>query len=374
MISEKARKIKPSATLALNTKIKQMIKSGKDIINLTIGEPDFDTPEHIKRAAIDAIRDGFTKYTPAEGIEELRKAIAKKLKKDGMEYSAREIIISNGSKHSISNALQALLNEGDEVIIPVPYWVSYSENVSLLGGVPVFAGTQNFLLDAAKIKEKLSNKTKVVIVNSPNNPTGAVYGEEELKKLAKLAIENDFFIVSDEIYEKLIYDKKHHSTATFAKDKTILINGVSKTYAMTGWRIGYAAGPEEIIKSMANIQSQTTGSPNSISQKAALEALTGQQGSIEKMIAEFRKRRDFIVKRLNEIGLNIIKPEGAFYVFPEINGKSMGVANQLLKKAKVAVVPGAEFGSDKHIRISYATSMENIEEGMNRIEKFFSKS
>jgi len=372
-ISRRAANIKPSATMALDAKVKQLAKSGKDVINLAIGEPDFGTPENINRAAVGAIKNGFTKYTAGEGIEELRDTISKKLKKDNnLDYDSRQIVVSNGSKHSVYNILQALLDEGDEVIIPVPYWVSYSEQARLCGGIPVFADTKNFQLDADSIKEKLTRKTKAVIINSPNNPSGAVYDKESLKELAELAMKNNFFVISDEIYEKLVYGKKHFSAAEFAKDNTVVVNGVSKAYAMTGWRIGYAAGPETVMTAVKKIQSQTSGNPNSIAQKAALEALSGDQSSVEKMKNEFEKRRDFVVKRLADMGIDLVKPEGAFYAFPEVNGSSVAAANKLLD-AGVAVVPGIEFGMESHVRISYATSMEKLKEGMDRMENFINK-
>lgn len=371
VISQRAAKIKPSATMALDAKVRQLAKAGKDVINLAIGEPDFGTPENIKRAAIEAINQGFTRYTAAEGTEELRDAISKKLKKDNnLDYNSGQIVVSNGSKHSIYNILQALLDGGDEVIIPVPYWVSYSEQVALCGGLPVFAQTSKFTLDASEIKKKITRKTKAVIINSPNNPSGAVYDKESLKELAELAIKNNFFVISDEIYEKLVYGKKHSSAAEFARDNTIVVNGVSKAYAMTGWRIGYAAGPEAVMKAAKKIQSQTSGNPNSIAQKAALEALTGDQSSVEKMKSEFEKRRDFVVKRLNDMNISLVKPEGAFYAFPEVNSSSVEVSDKLLD-AGVAVVPGIEFGMERHVRISYATSMNNLEKGMDRMETFF---
>lgn len=373
MISSRAAKIKPSATMALDAKVKRLAKAGKDVINLAIGEPDFGTPENIKRAAIEAINEGFTKYTAAEGTEELRNAISKKLKKDNnLDYNSGQIVVSNGSKHSIYNILQALLDEGDEVIIPVPYWVSYSEQVALCGGLPVFAQTSKFNLDASAIKKKITKKTKAVIINSPNNPSGAVYDKESLKELAELAVKNNFFIISDEIYEKLVYGKKHSSVAGFAKDNTVVVNGVSKAYAMTGWRIGYAAGPESVMKAVKKIQSQTSGNPNSIAQKAAAEALSGSQSSVEKMKKEFEKRRDFVVRRLEDMNISLVKPEGAFYVFPRVNGSSINVATKMLD-AGVAVVPGIEFGMESHVRISYATSMNNLEEGMRRMENFINK-
>lgn len=372
MISDRASKIKPSATLALNAKVKELIKSGEDIVNFTVGEPDFDTPDNIKDATVNALKEGFTKYTDAAGIIELKQAISDKFKNDNnLDYSTSEIIVSNGAKHSLFNTFQSILNNGDEVIIPVPYWVSYAEQVSLSGGNPVLVDTNNFQLDLDKIKEKINEKTRAVLINSPNNPTGAVFSEESMKELGELAKENNFYIISDEIYEKLIYDAKHFSVASTSRENTIIINGVSKSYSMTGWRIGYAAGPEDVIKAMSNIQSQTTGNPNSIAQKGALEALTGDQSSVEKMRKEFEKRRNFVVKRLAEIGLNVTKPQGAFYAYPKIEGSSMEVASKLLEEAKVAVVPGAEFGTDNYFRMSYATSMETLKKGLDRMEKFF---
>ena len=369
-VSEKGGKIRPSATLALNAKAKEMAKAGKDVINLAVGEPDFPTPENICRAAIRAINEGFTKYTPAEGIAELREAIARKLMKDnGLKYQSDEIIVSNGTKHSIYTALQAVLNQGDQVVMPSPCWVSYSEQVMLAGGVPVFAGTLD--LDTESMEKSITEKTKAIIINTPNNPTGAVYSKEALKAVAQIAVARGIFMLSDEIYEKLVYGKTHHSMAEFAPHNTIVLNGLSKSYAMTGWRMGYAAGPARVIKAMSNIQSHTTGSINSITQKAAIEALAGPQDSVEDMRKAFEQRRDFVAKRLDEMGLPCANPEGAFYAFPDISefGSSSTFSSMLLENAGVAVVPGIEFGSDKHIRISYATSMQNLEKAMERIEK-----
>ena len=366
--SEKAAKVRPSATMALNARARELSQAGKEIINLTIGEPDFDTPENIKRAAATAMAKGFTRYTPAEGMRELREAISGKLLKDNsLEYTPDEIVVSCGAKHSIFNVLQSIVNDGDEVIIPSPYWVSYAEQVSLVGGTPVFAET--LCLDSKCIEKKISAKTKAIIVNSPNNPTGAVYGENALKSTADLARDAGTFIISDEIYEKLIYGKKHHSIAEYAKENTIVVNGVSKAYAMTGWRIGYAAGPANVMKVASAVQSHTTGNANSIAQKAAIEALTGDQTSVEVMCAEFEQRRNFVVKRLQEIGMSCIKPEGAFYVFLEVprGMTSSRFSEFLLEKAGVAVVPGDEFGSDRHVRISYASSIESLKKAMDNL-------
>ncbi|MBI4014619.1 MAG: pyridoxal phosphate-dependent aminotransferase [Candidatus Aenigmarchaeota archaeon] len=368
-MSAKAANVRPSATMALNARARELSRAGEEIINLTAGEPDFDTPENIKRAAADAMAKGFTKYTPAEGIRELREAVCMKLLKDNsLEYAPEEIVVSCGAKHSIFNALQSVINDGDEVIIPSPYWVSYAEQVVLAGGIPVFAETP--CLDSERIREKISAKTKAIIVNSPNNPTGAVYGVNELKSTAGLARDAGAFIISDEIYEKLVYGKAHRSIAEFAKERTIVVNGVSKAYAMTGWRIGYAAGPAGVMKIASAVQSHTTGSANSIAQKAAMEALTGNQATVEVMRKEFEGRRDFVVKRLQEIGFRCTKPEGAFYAFPEVPRAmaSTAFAGFLLDNG-VAVVPGIEFGSDRHVRLSYATSMDKLEKAMELVEK-----
>lgn len=382
MLSKRITKISPSITLAINAKANAMIAKGIDIVNLSAGQPDFDTPDNIKKAAITAIKQGFTKYTPVPGIIELRKAICKKLKDDNnLDYNPEQILVSCGAKHSIYNIMQALLNPNDQVIIPVPYWVSYIEQVKLTGAKPVLLKTKNFKINPDQLKKAINKKTKLIIINSPNNPTGAVYTKQELEKIANIAVENNIYVLSDEIYEKLIYETKHHSIASFNKEikkLTITINGVSKAYSMTGWRIGYAAGPSNIIKAASNLQSHSTSNPTSISQKAALEALQGPQKSITKMVQTFKKRRDYIVKRLNKIkDITCSKPEATFYVFPNVselyNGKiktSNDLALSLLEKAKVAVIPGSAFGDDHFIRISFCCSMADIEKGMDRIEEF----
>jgi aspartate aminotransferase len=392
-LSKKAKSISPSSTLAIDAKAKKMKADGIDVIGFGAGEPDFDTPVHIKEAAIKAINEGFTKYTPASGTLDLKQAICRKLKKDnGLEYAPSNIVISNGAKHSLVNAFQAICNPGDEVIIPAPYWVSYPEMVKLADGVPVIINTtekDGFKFTISQLKEAITDKTKAIVLNSPSNPTGMIYSKDELNKIADLAVSKGIFIVSDEIYEKLVYDGfEHFSIASLnekIKELTILVNGVSKTYAMTGWRIGYTASDAEIAKIMGNVQSHATSNPNSIAQKAAVAALDGPQDDVEMMVKEFINRRDYMVERINSIpGLSCIKPNGAFYVMmniskligKEINGVvikgSDDLANLLLEKAKVALVPGSGFGTDVNVRLSYATSLKNITEGLNRIEKFLS--
>ena len=389
--SRKASKISPSITLAITAKFKKMKADGVDAIGFGAGEPDFNTPENIQEVAIKAIRSGLTRYTAASGITELKKAIVNKFQNDnGLTYKESQIVISTGAKQSLANAFQAILNPGDEVIIPVPFWVSYPELVQLADGVPVFVETteeNEFKYNMEVLRNAITPNTKAILVNSPNNPTGTVYSREELQAIADLAKENDLMIISDEIYEKLLYGEDTHiSIASLSEDaynRTIVINGVSKAYAMTGWRIGYAAASEELTKLMANIQSHTTSNPNSIAQYAAVEALEGDQRAVEAMIVEFKKRRDFMVDRINKIeGLSCIKPKGAFYVMiniskilgKEVDGKviegSMELADLLLEKEKVAVIPGIAFGVDKFIRLSYATSLDNIKEGLDRIDRF----
>jgi len=393
-LSQKTLSISPSSTLAIDAKAKKMKADGIDIIGFGAGEPDFDTPDHIKDAAIKAINDGFTKYTPASGTLELKKAVCNKFLNDNkLEYKPSNIVISNGAKHSLVNAFQAILNPGDEVIIPAPFWVSYQEMVKLADGVPVILNSteeEGFKLSIEKLEKAITPKTKAIVINSPSNPTGMIYSEDELRAIADIAVSKGIFVVSDEIYEKLIYDGyKHVSIASFndkIKDLTIIVNGVSKTYSMTGWRIGYTASNEKIATIMSNVQSHATSNPNSIAQKAALAALEGPQDIIDIMKAEFVKRRDYMVDRINSIkGLSCIKPNGAFYVMmniskfigTEIDGVKINgsddFAELLLEKAKVALVPGSGFGTDIHVRLSYATSLENIKEGLNRIENFLNK-
>ena len=389
-LSEKGLRIAPSVTLEITAKAKAMKDSGIDVISFGAGEPDFNTPENIQNEGIRSIKEGLTRYTPASGIPDLKKAVCEKLEKEnGLDYKPSNIIISSGAKHSIHNALMAILNPGDEVIIAVPYWVSYPELVGIADGVSVFIETKeenNFKFSVEDLNNVLTKKTKAIILNSPSNPTGAIYTEEELKEIADWAVKNKVFIISDEIYEKLVYDgEKHVCISSFnqeIKDLTILINGVSKAYAMTGWRIGYAAAHEDIVKVMSNLQSHATSNPCSISQYASVEAIRGNQDSVEEMKKHFVERRNYMVETINSIkGLSCNKPQGAFYVMVNftkllgetINGKvinsSLDFANLLLDDGKVAVVPGVAFGDDKYVRLSYATSMENIENGLNRIKE-----
>lgn len=393
-ISKRIGSISPSVTLAITAKAKQMQQEGIDVIGFGAGEPDFDTPEHIKEAAKKAIDSGFTKYTPVSGIKELKEAVCKKFKNDNnLDYSPEEILVSCGAKHSIFNAILALCNEGDEVILASPYWVSYPEMIKVAGAKPVILRTtqeSNFKITSQQLQEAITAETKLLILNSPSNPTGMVYSKEELATISGVLVEKGVFCISDEIYEKIIYDGQEHisiaSLGPGIKRLSIIVNGVSKSYSMTGWRIGYAAGPKEIIQAMGNLQSHSTSNPTSISQKAALAALEGTQEPLYNMVAEFVKRRDYIVERLNSInGILCLKPQGAFYVFPDISqipgktfkGKiikdSVFLTQILLAEANVAVVPGSAFGADGNLRFSYATSMENITKGLSRIKELMSK-
>ncbi|MCI4625736.1 MAG: pyridoxal phosphate-dependent aminotransferase [Candidatus Magnetoovum sp. WYHC-5] len=394
MISQRAQKIKPSPTLMINDKAKEMTAKGFDVISFAVGEPDFDTPDNIKNAAKKAIDAGFTKYTAVAGIVELKDAVRDKFKKDNnIDYKRSEVVISCGAKHSLYNAAQALLSPGDEVLIPTPYWVSYPDQTLLNDAVPVLVDTleeDKFLLKPEAIEEKLTNKTKVLILNYPSNPTGSTYDKKSLERLAEVALKGGFYIVSDEVYEKLTYDGLTHiSIASIdeeIKKKTVVVNGPSKTYAMTGWRIGYAAGDAKIIDAITNIQSQSTSNPTSISQKACLEALTGPQDFLSQMLVEFDKRRNYIVSALNTIdGIKCLLPEGAFYAFPKISsyfGKkwnhwtinnSFDLAMYLLEDAHIALVPGSDFGKEGFIRISYATSLEKLKEGFSRLKASLAK-
>ncbi|HEX7534497.1 MAG TPA: pyridoxal phosphate-dependent aminotransferase [Syntrophales bacterium] len=380
--------IKPSPTLAITAKANALKAEGRDVISFGAGEPDFDTPDRIKMAAVKAIEEGFTKYTPVDGISELKDAIISKLSRDNrLVYNRSEIVVSCGAKHTLYNLSQVLFEEGDEVIIPSPYWVSYLDMVLLSGAKPVILKTgeaQGFKMLPKQLEAAITRNTKALIMNSPSNPTGAVYTARELAALAEVVSHKEMLVISDDIYEKIIYDGKPFtniaSLSQKLKDKSIVVNGVSKTYAMTGWRIGYAAGPEEIIKAMTKLQSQNTSNPTSISQWAAVEALNGSQESVKEMVEEFRRRRNVIVEKLNAIpGVTCTLPHGSFYVFPDVSslfgrsyqGKplsnSSDFAAYLLEAANVAVIPGVDFGHDNHIRLSYATSLKNIEEGLKRI-------
>ncbi len=390
-LSKKAAAVKPSSTLAITAKAKELKAQGKDVVGFGAGEPDFDTPENICDAAIDAINNGFTKYTPASGIIELKEAVSKKFKKyNNIDYTPEQIVISNGGKHSLENIFTVLLNPGDEVIIPAPYWLSYTEIVKLAGGVPVIVKTskeQEYKLTAEALCKAVTNKTKALILNTPNNPTGMVYTDNELRDIADIVIDKDFYVVADEMYETLTYDgHKHISIASLGKeiyDRTITCNGLAKSYAMTGWRIGYTGSPLQIARMMGSVQSHQTSNPNSIAQKAAVEALNGPQDSVSQMNEEFNKRRQYVYERIcNMPFVSTIKPMGAFYVFVDASevlskthkGETVGtvakMAEILINEYNTAVVPCADFGFDDHLRLSYAISMEQIEKGLDRIEKF----
>ena len=386
-LSSRAKNVSPSLTLAITAKAKKMRHEGIDVIGFGSGEPDFDTPEHIKLAAIKSIQQGFTKYTPESGTDELKKAVCDKFQKDNnLSYNTSQIVVSCGAKHSLYNILQAVCERGDEVIIPSPYWLSYPEMVNLAEAKPVFIKTDDssgFRISESSLKRAITKKTKILIINSPSNQTGAIYPEGELRKIGRIAVENGILIVSDEIYEKIIFDGiSHVSIASLGEDifnSTVVVNGVSKSFAMTGWRIGYlAANNNELVTAIKNIQSHATSNPASISQAAALEALKNTGAITEEMRNEFEKRRDYMVERINKIkGLSCMKPEGAFYIFCRIHKiglSSMEATDRLLDEAKVAVVPGKVFGSDEHIRLSFATSMDSIKKGLDRIEEWFSRS
>lgn len=389
-ISEKAKAVSPSPTLSLDAKFKQMKKQGIPVVGFGAGEPDFETPDNVKEAGIQAIKDGITRYTPASGTIELKQAICDKFKKDlGLDYSIENIVVSNGGKHSLTNVFMAICDPGDEVIIPAPFWVSYPEMVKMADGKPVFLNTteeNNFKFSADQLKAAITDKTRALVMNTPSNPTGMVYTKAELEEIAKIAVENNIYVIFDEIYEKLVYDGEHVNIATLGEDirqLTIIVNGMAKAYAMTGWRIGYTASAPEIAKAMSNIQSHATSNPNSIAQAASVEALYGDQSTIDIMRAEYIKRRDYMVERINSIdGISCKKPQGAFYIFMNVRellgkehyGKMMNTASELcadmLDRALVALVPSEGFGIDGYVRLSYATSMETIKTGLDRIEKY----
>jgi len=381
-IANRASILTPSLTLSIDSKAKAMKAEGIDICSFGAGEPDFDTPEHIKAAAMASLDGGFTKYTPSSGIPELRQAIAEKFLSDnGLEYKANQIIVSNGAKHSCYNAILAICEPGDEVIIPAPYWLSYPEMVRLAGAEPVFVQTSeenNWKMTAEEFQNAMTPRTKMVILNTPGNPTGSVYTREELEKLAEVALDEEIIILSDEIYEKLVYDDvKHVSIASLSKevyDLTITVNGFSKAYSMTGWRLGYLAASESIAKAIDSIQSHSTSNPCSFAQQGGLAALKGDQQPVEDMRAEFDMRRLYMFDRLTKVpGVTAVKPEGAFYILANISRLSLtsqNFADRLLSKANVAVVPGVAFGDDRTIRFSYATSLDIIKKGMDRFEEF----
>jgi len=393
-LANRVQNLKPSATLAITAKAKALKAEGIDVIGFGAGEPDFDTPDNVKDEAISAINEGFTKYTVVGGTDELKDSIIATLKRDhNLSYERNEIIVSCGAKHTIYNITQALFESGDEIIIPAPYWVSYPDQIMLTGATPVILQTEEsnkFKIDPDELKKSINSKTSAIILNYPSNPTGTTYSEDELRVIVDICLENGMTIISDEIYEKILYgDNTHVPVAALsdeAKKSTILVNGVSKSYSMTGWRIGYAAGNKDVVSAMSKLQGQSTSNPSSISQMATIEALNGPQGFIKDRAQEFQRRKNYIVTRLNSIdGFSCFDPLGAFYVFPSINGfvgkefngkrisGSIDFTEFLLEEAKVAVVPGIAFGKENHLRISYATSMKNIEEGMDRIEKSVSK-
>jgi len=390
MLADRLKTLQPSPTLAMQAKAKAMRAQGIDVISFGAGEPDFDTPRHIKDAAIRAIESGHTKYTEVGGIPELRAAVCHKLKRDlGLEYASDEVTASCGAKHTLYNIVMALVNPGDEVIIPSPFWVSYPEQVQLLGGVAVPVATlesTGFDLDPAAVRRAVTPRTKIIVLNSPGNPTGAVFSAAALRQVGELAVERGLWIISDECYEALTYEGRHVSIASLSpeiKARTLVVNTCSKAYAMTGWRLGYAAGPRLIIKAMTDIQSQVTSNPTSIAQWAGIEALSGPQDEIAKMVGEFDRRRRFITDRLNKMpGVSCLLPQGAFYVFPNFSGcygkktpagkvidSSSALSAYLLDDHKVAAVPGIAFGDDACQRLSYAMSMKNIEKGIDRIEQ-----
>lgn len=394
-ISERVKNIDPSQTLAITAKALKMKREGKKVISFAAGEPDFATPENIREEAILAINQGFTHYTATSGIIELKEAIMEKLKKENkVEYIPSEIIVSNGAKQCLFNAILTLCNPGDEVLLPIPCWVSYTEQIKFAQAVPIFIPTypeEAFQLSAAQVEEKITPQTKLLLLNSPHNPTGAVYAQGELKKIAQLLLKYNIYCICDEIYEKLIYDQAQHLTLASldeeVKARTILVNGVSKSYAMTGWRIGYAAGPEELISGMSKIQGHSTSNPNSIAQRASVEALLGRQDTITEMRQAFDQRRRYMVERLNQMeGISCLKPSGAFYAFPRVSevlkrgieyqGKkienSLDLADFILKETEVALIPGNAFEAEGYLRFSYATSMEDIKEGLDRIEQLLS--
>lgn len=387
-LSKLAQKLKPSATVTITAKAKALKAQGIDVIGFGAGEPDFDTPNNIKKSAISAINSGFTKYTAPGGIDKIKEAIIERIKKDyDIEYEKPEIIVSCGAKHILYNLTQVLIDDGDEVIIPAPYWVTYPEQVTIAGGAPVIINTNEksgFKISPKDLEEKINERTKAIILNYPSNPTGSTYTKNELESIVNIALDSDLIIITDEIYDKIIYGNTKHtpipSLSKKAKENSILVNGVSKAYSMTGWRIGYAAGNRDVIKAMNNLQGQCTSNPVTISQYAAIEAFKGSQDEVEKMRKEFEIRKDYIVNELNKIdGINCFEPQGAFYVFPNVSnfyGKkhedktitgSLDFTEFLLEVAKVAVVPGIEFGADSYIRISFAVSDKEIKEGISRI-------
>jgi len=389
VLSSNVRKVKPSITLAISAKAKAMKAEGIDVVTLSTGEPDFDTPKHIRDAAVRAMDEGFTRYTPASGIRELKEAVCEKFERDnGLRYEPSQVIINCGAKHSVFLAVFVLTEPGDEVLIPSPYWVSYPEMVRLAGGTPVIvecSEESGMKMTPDRLKSALTPRTKLLILNTPSNPTGVVYDGGELEELAEIIVESGIYVISDEVYEKLVYDDvRHVSIASFSGgifERTVTVNGVSKAYCMTGWRIGFTAGPKEIIEGMATVQSQETSNPSSISQRAALAALTGPHDFLVPMLEEYDRRRRYVVDRLNDMeGVECVEPKGAFYVFPNVSGvygrrskgrtidSSVALCEYMLEEQNIAMVPGAGFGADANVRISYAASMEALEKALDRFE------
>ncbi|RKY30518.1 MAG: hypothetical protein DRP74_06915 [Candidatus Omnitrophota bacterium] len=381
-LSERLKKVNPSSTLAITAKTKKLKAEGKDIVNFSAGEPDFDTPDFAKNAAVSAINQGFTKYTPASGTPELKKKVAEKFQKENsLNYPPEQIIVSCGAKHSLFNALFILINPGDEILIPSPYWVSYPEMVNLCGGKTQFIKTlaeNKFKIKPKDLKSYITNKTKALIINSPSNPSGCVYTRKELEEIADICLEKKIFVISDEIYEKLIYDNLEHISIGSLKKElanlVITVNGVSKSFSMTGWRIGYLAGPIDVVEAIAKFQSHSTSNPTSISQKAALAALDAPEDFYKQINKTFHERRDFALERLTDIPkINFVKPQGAFYIFCDISATGMNSLNfsqRLLDEALVSVIPGEGFGANDYIRLSFATSMEQLQKGLERIENW----
>ncbi len=384
-LADRLRKINPSSTLAITSKANKLRSEGKDIVGFAAGEPDFATPDEVKTAAIEAIKGGFTRYTPTTGIPELKKLISEKFKRDnGLVYEPNQIVVSCGAKHSIFNALFVLVDKHDEVLIPSPYWVSYPEMVNLCEGTPRFIKTQaanNFKMTREDLEKNITPQTKVLILNSPSNPTGCVYSVDELRTISEICVEKKVFVISDEIYETIIFDGlKHGSIASFGQeiyDLTVTINGLSKSHSMTGWRIGYLGGPRDIVEAISNLQDHSTSNPASISQKAAVAALSMPGEFSAACAMEFQKKRDYAVKRLKNIPrISYCYPQGAFYIFCDISAlklDSLSFATRLLDEAGVALIPGKSFGRDDYVRISFATSMAEIEKGMDKIESWVKK-
>ena len=385
-LSDRIKQVQPSLTLGITAKAKQLKAEGIHVISFGAGEPDFDTPEHIKEATIQSLKSGFTKYTPASGIPELKKVICDKIKADqGVEYASDQIVVSCGAKHTLYNIFQVLLNPGDEVIIPSPFWLSYPEMVTLAEGKSVIVPTtaaNHYLMSPEALTKAITKKTKVLVLNSPSNPTGMVYSKEKLQALLEVARKHHFYIISDEIYEKLIFDGLEHiSPVTLApdlKDRILLVNGFSKVYAMTGWRLGYVAAAKELSKAIGNLQSHSTSNPTSFVQQGGVAALQGSQEEVEKRRQVFEKRRDLICQEIDKVKkLSYVKPQGAFYIFCDIEKTgydSMTLSEKLLDEARVAVVPGVVFGDDKTIRLSFALSEKDIVEGIKRIGDWLAKN